>query len=172
MASGAGRLFEAAGAMLGLAATNSYEGEAASRLEAQAARAPGVSPWPEAPACLQGTRLDGSLLLVLAARRLIRGEAGELVAAGFHASFCEAAATLAERAFGRRVATVALGGGCFVNRLLRSGLSARLRSLGYNPVLPFRVPPGDGGLSYGQAVLGAVAVARGAAGSLVTPGGG
>jgi hydrogenase maturation protein HypF len=163
LASGAGRVFEAAGALLGLAAVNSYEGEAAARLEALAALAPEATLWPEAKECLGARELDGALLLVLAARRFLRGEATEAVAAGFHATFCELAAALARRVFGGRVRTVALGGGCFVNRLLRAGLSARLRSMGYNPVLPARVPPGDGGLSYGQAVLGAVAAARGAA---------
>jgi hydrogenase maturation protein HypF len=163
MASGAGRVFEAAGALLGLAAVNSYEGEAASRLEALAALAPETPPWPEATACLKEQAIDGALLLVMAARRLLGGEAPELVAAGFHAAFCELSAVLAQQVFGGRVRTVALGGGCFVNRLLRTGLSTRLRSMGYNPVLPSRVPPGDGGLSYGQAVLGAVAAARGAA---------
>ncbi len=172
LASGAGRLFEAAGVLLGLAAVNTYEGEAASRLEALAARGAEATVWPEALACGEERHLDGTRLLVAAARRLVAGEAPELVAAGFHATFCELAASLAKKAFGSRVTTVALGGGCFVNRLLRRDLSTRLRSMGYNPVLPSRVPPGDGGLSYGQAVLGAVAVARGTAVSLVNPGGG
>lgn len=169
LASGTGRVFEAAGALLGLAAVNSYEGEAASRLEALATLAPEAPPWPEASACLRERELDGALLLVMAARRVLGGEAPEIVAAGLHATFCELAAALAQRVFGGRVRTVALGGGCFVNRLLRSGLSTRLRAMGYNPVLPSRVPPGDGGLSYGQAVLGAVAAARGAAHPLGGP---
>ncbi|MFZ5787206.1 MAG: Sua5/YciO/YrdC/YwlC family protein, partial [Acidobacteriota bacterium] len=47
LASGAGRVFEAAGAMLGLAAVNGYEGEAAARLEALATSAWPAPPWPE-----------------------------------------------------------------------------------------------------------------------------
>jgi hydrogenase maturation protein HypF len=54
-----------------------------------------------------------------------------------------------------------LGGGCLVNRILRRALDDGLRSAGYDVLLPARVPPGEGGLSYGQAVLGAVAAARG-----------
>jgi hydrogenase maturation protein HypF len=56
---------------------------------------------------------------------------------------------------------VALGGGCLVNRLLRRGLGDQLAARGYEPLLPVRLPAGDGGLSYGQAVVGVVAAARG-----------
>lgn len=160
-ASGAGRLFEALGAILGLAAANGWEGEAAARAEALACKVGDCRPWPEGRDALDVGRLHGSRLLAMAARRLRDGELPALVSAGFHETFCELAADLAGEAFGKRVSTVALGGGCFVNRLLRSGLAARLAAMGYNPCLPRRIPPGDGGLSYGQALLGAVAEARG-----------
>jgi hydrogenase maturation protein HypF len=57
---------------------------------------------------------------------------------------------------------VALGGGCLVNRLLRDGLRQGLEEAGFKPLLATSVPPGDGGLAYGQAVVAAVAGARGA----------
>ena len=56
---------------------------------------------------------------------------------------------------------VALGGGCLVNRLLRDGLRGGLAEAGFEPLLATSVPPGDGGLAYGQAVVAAVAGARG-----------
>ena len=56
---------------------------------------------------------------------------------------------------------VALGGGCVVNRILSTGLAENLEELGFEVLLPRNVPPGDGGLSYGQAVLAAAAAARG-----------
>jgi hydrogenase maturation protein HypF len=106
--------------------------------------------------------LPSASLLVAAARRVVAGEDAALIASGFHATFCRLAVELTERVVPAGVQVVALGGGCLVNRLLRSGLGGRLSAVGYQPLLPLRLPAGDGGLSYGQAVLGVLAAARGA----------
>ena len=159
-ATGAGRLFEAAGALLGLAAVNGYEGEAAARLESLAQSAGGVAPWEETR-LRDGTELPGAALLAAAAGRIVGGEEPARVAAGFHVTFCKLAVELTTRVVPPGVTVVALGGGCLVNRLLRRGLGEGLAGAGFEPLLPSRLPPGDGGLSYGQAVLGVVAAARG-----------
>jgi len=178
LASGAGRLFEAAGALFGLVAANSYEGEAAARCEALATAFVGAAePWPELETAMVESRtpagaappparaaalpeLPGSALLLAAARRLLAGEPPEAVAAGFHAGFCRLAARLARRVVPPGVPEVAVGGGCLVNRLLRRGLATELAAAGFEPLLPFEVPPGDGGIAYGQAVLASVSLAR------------
>ncbi len=155
LASGAGRLFEAAGALLGLAVVNGYEGEAAARLESLACGAWPAESWGEV-GLLRGDsvpRLPFSDLLAAAARRRIGGEDGARTAAGFHATFCTLAADLTLEVAPKGVRLVALGGGCLVNRLLREGLSAALSARGFEVLLPWTVPPGDGGLAYGQAVL-------------------
>lgn len=164
LASGAGRLFEAAGALLGLCAVNGYEGEAAQRLEACASRFRGTPEiWSEVRLRAAGAgrlELPGPSLLAAAARRTLSGASGEEVAAGFHHTFCDLAAELALRAFPRGTSRVAAGGGCMVNRILRVGMASALRIRGVSLLVPLRFPPGDGGLSYGQAVLGAAARAR------------
>jgi len=170
-ATGAGRVFEAAAAVLGLAAVNTYEGEAAARVEALAASWTGsVEPWPEVLGVLAARTPDpgprvpvlptGTLLVALA-RRAAAGEPPALVAAGFHATFCRLAAELTAVVVPDGVRTVAIGGGCLVNRLLRRGLASALVERGFEALLPQRVPPGDGGIAYGQAVVGAVSAARG-----------
>ena len=171
-ATGAGRVFEAAGAILGLAAVNTYEGEAAARLEALAASWNGpVAAWPELTSA-RGPRtpdlgphppvLPSAALLAALARRAAAGQDPARVAAEFHATFCVLAAELTRAVVPHHVRDVALGGGCLVNRLLRKGLTTELESRGLAVLLPVRVPAGDGGISYGQAVLGAVSLARGA----------
>lgn len=160
---GAGRVFEAAGALLGLAAVNTFEGEAAARLEALATRAlgveAGIEPWPEVE--LRGPELPSDALLAAAAHRVCAGEAASSVAAGFHATFARLAAELTLRVLPDGVRTVALGGGCFVNRMLATELALELERRGLEALLPREVPAGDGGLSYGQSTIAAVALARG-----------
>lgn len=163
-AAGAGRVFEAAGALLGLAAVNGWEGEAAARLESLASTGGGEpGTWPEVSLreLPKGPLVPGPALLAAAARRAIAGEDPARVASGFHATFCELAAEAAVRVFPRGTRTVALGGGCLVNRLLIAGLSARLTRAGFSVLAPRALPPGDGGLSHGQAVLAALALSRG-----------
>ena len=59
------------------------------------------------------------------------------------------------------VTDVAFGGGCLVNRILRRRITAGLARAGIEALLPRRIPPGDGGLAYGQAVLAAASLATG-----------
>lgn len=160
-ATGAGRLFEAAGAMLGLCATNTWEGEAAARLEALASSTGEVASWPECRLDPGAATLPSGRLLTAAARRVVAGESLTEVAAGFHATFCRLAVELTVGFAGSGRDAVAVGGGCMVNRRLLAGLSSGLAAAGFEPLLPRRLPPGDGGLSYGQAVVAAVALARG-----------
>ncbi len=161
LASGAGRVFEAAAAVLGLGEVNRFEGELAMRLEATASRAAGaVAPWPDLAALVAPPVVRTDFLLAELARRRLARQPRAVLAAQFHASFAWLLAELATRVFPPG-ALVALGGGCLVNRLLRMRLSSELTERGFEALLPRRVPPGDGGLSYGQAVLAAVSHARG-----------
>ena len=164
LASGAGRLFEATGSLLGLVIQNDWEGEAAARLEALAASvtvAPGS--WDDVqlsgdPAEL---RLPSSALLAAAAQRLVEGEAPALVAAGFHSTFNRLAVEITCRVVTTTDQPVALGGGCLVNRIVLAGLVEGLEDHGFEVLTPRLLPPGDGGLAYGQAVLGSVSMDRG-----------
>ena len=52
-----------------------------------------------------------------------------------------------------QVNDVALGGGCMVNRLLFDSLQAELSKLGFNIYTNIELPPNDGCISYGQAVV-------------------
>ena len=160
-ATGAGRVFEAAGAILGLAVENTWEGEAAARLEALAASADGAEPWPEVVLPTEGAELPAAALLAATARRASAGEPPARVAAGLHATFARLAARLVAKVVPDDVTALAVGGGCLVNRMLRRDLAREICTFGLRPLLPRDLPPGDGGLAFGQAVLAAVGLARG-----------
>jgi hydrogenase maturation protein HypF len=83
------------------------------------------------------------------------------IAARFHAGVAAGfvrAAVLARAATG--VGQVALSGGCMHNRRLVRLLRVGLEAEGFEVFQHVQVSPGDGGLSYGQAVVAAATLAR------------
>ena len=53
----------------------------------------------------------------------------------------------------RGLATAVLSGGVFQNRLLLESVSVGLERAGLRVLIPERLPPNDGGISYGQAAV-------------------
>ncbi|MEU9733859.1 carbamoyltransferase HypF [Streptomyces sp. NPDC048002] len=157
-ASSAGRLFDAAAALLGLADRVSYEGEAAVLVEAAAGDTHAV-PLAHRLVRSQGLWVyDSSVTLADLLDRRLAGEPVAHLAAAFHLTLAVATAELVERAVAEGAPrTVCLGGGCFVNRRLVTEVRRRLRAQGLRVLVGGQVPVGDGGISYGQA---AVAAAR------------
>ena len=81
-----------------------------------------------------------------------------MVAARFHNALAAATAQACARACAEHgVETVVLSGGVFANRRLLGRTRALVAGAGLRVLVPERLPPGDGGISYGQA---AVAAAR------------
>ncbi len=151
--SGAGRIFEAVAALAGLCDRNTFEGEAALRLEAAAAGRT-AEPYPFATAAGEPERIDFSPAILALLDDLEGGGGSGLVAARFHATI--AAATVAQvgrlhRATG--IADVALSGGVFQNRLLLAAVERGVAALGLRAQTNTRVPVNDGGISLGQAYL-------------------
>ncbi|MFG1949470.1 carbamoyltransferase HypF, partial [Nonomuraea sp. NPDC048826] len=160
--SSAGRLFDAAAALLGLCEVNGFEGEAALRLEQAAAAYPGAEPlaW-------RLERRDGLWVYdgVATLRDLIEadadGEPAGKIAAAFHATIAAVTVLLCERAAAEHdVTQVCLSGGVFQNRLLAADVLARLTAAGFEPYTGVRVPVNDAGISYGQAAVAAARLSR------------
>ena len=149
--SSAGRLFDAAAALLGVRECASYEGQAAMELEALAAH------WGPEPARSGLYRIaDGNGLDLLALMDVLERENEPARGAAlFHAVLVDALAQWVLRA-AKTAATrrVALAGGCFLNRVLAGGLRGRLRDKGLHVYQARQVPPNDGGISLGQAWIG------------------
>jgi hydrogenase maturation protein HypF len=155
LASSAGRLFDAASALLGLCEENSFEGEAAVLLETAAAGHDGPSfDW-------KLHRRDGMWVYdpVPTLRDLVTcGDSTGVAAARFHTTIAEVTAALVREVAGG-VTTVCLGGGVFQNRRL---VDAVTRELGdFQVLVGERVPVNDGGISYGQAAVAAALLAGG-----------
>jgi hydrogenase maturation protein HypF len=105
--------------------------------------------------------LDPVPLLAELGRRRLRGEDAGDLAAVFHESVAEAAAELASRvASSEGLDTVALGGGCFQNARLLGSVRARLEARGLAVLVPRRLSPNDGAISFGQAAVAAAMLAR------------
>ena len=60
----------------------------------------------------------------------------------------------------RDVGTVVLAGGSFQNRALLEAVAATLQQAGLRVLVPERLPPNDGGISYGQVAVAAALRAR------------
>ena len=149
LSSGAGRLFDAVAALLGVRERVSYEGQAAIELE-QLAGETAAAPY----ACTtEGGMIRGADLVAAAFDDLAAGRPRAEIAAAFHEGV--GAAFAAACAAAGPPGTVALSGGSFQNMRLLSSLRDRLEAAGFRVLSHRRVPPNDGGVSYGQAVVAA-----------------
>jgi hydrogenase maturation protein HypF len=161
LASSMGRLFDAAAAVLRIQHVSAYEGQAAMRLEAAAGAEDGtVLPFSLTRRTDGMHELDGAVILAGLDARMSAGEPVARLAASFHDTVVHATAELVrhvEKETGVR--TVALGGGCFQNARLLSGLRARLERDGFTVLVPQRFSPNDGSISLGQAAVGAAVLA-------------
>lgn len=148
--SAVGRLFDAAAALLGLLETASYDGQAPAMLEAHARGSVPCLALPIDQESADFWSVDWAPLF-----RALLGHGGSLSerADFFHSSL---AGSLLDQAFAARrrlpVTRVGLTGGVFQNRRLTEEAVQLLEANGFEVLLHERVPPNDGGLSYGQIV--------------------
>ena len=155
LSSSAGRWFDAAAGLLGLCLRAQHEAQAAVALEQAAGRA--LQREPGLAASTQATlHADGCIDLRPVLASLLDAPDPDRAAAGFHLALADAWAT-ALVAAARRMNThrVALGGGCFFNRILRERLLQRLSAAGLSAHLPGPPGCGDAGLALGQAWVAA-----------------
>lgn len=146
--SSCGRWFDAAAGLAGLRESAAFEGQAAMLYESQAAQHGAVEPMQDGFVLNEDGTLD---LLPLLGRLADERDAG-LAAALFHATLASALAAWVQRAAQERgLHRVALGGGCFLNRILSAGLRRLLETKGFEVLEARLAPPNDGGLSLGQA---------------------
>ncbi|MFE9066908.1 carbamoyltransferase HypF [Streptomyces violaceusniger] len=143
-----GRLFDAVSSLVGVCHRAGYEAQAAVELEAAAVTAGRVR---EGYAFELGAPAP---LLAAIVADLRAGTAVPLIANRFHLAVAGAVRTACRKArqsTGAR--TVVLTGGVFANALLDEMCTAGLGEDGFTVLGHTVVPPGDGGLALGQAVI-------------------
>jgi hydrogenase maturation protein HypF len=152
--SSAGRLFDAVASLIGLRHTVSFEGQAATMLEAAASSDFAADPY--------DFELTGSAPVDIDLRPMIRQividlEAGATpsnIAARFHVTLVAVISEVCRRMRSDlQLNRVCLSGGCFQNALLLEGCLEILRRDGFEVYSHREVPANDGGISLGQAAI-------------------
>jgi hydrogenase maturation protein HypF len=156
-----GRLFDAVASLTGLCHQSSFEGQAAMAVQFAAERE-----WEAGGEHIQGYLMDlvpsesSNAKWLLDWRPMIsgllddfrKGCSSEWIALQFHVGLAEGVVRVAQAA---GLPRVVLTGGCFQNRLLLSLVRTYLEKAGFTVYSHALVPPNDGGLSLGQAVVAA-----------------
>jgi hydrogenase maturation protein HypF len=152
-----GRLFDGVGSLLGLCHRAGYEGEAAIMLEAAAdVHEQGVYELPlSGDAATGADALDWRPMLRRIVTEQMDGASVATISARFHNTLAAAAVEVAKHVGEPRVA---LSGGCFQNRLLATRTADALERAGFRVLLHRQVPPNDGGISLGQAMIAAASL--------------
>lgn len=154
----AGRLFDGVSALLGLKRKNAFEGQAAMSLEfalPPLAKATKQSPYPMgiAPSTRDARfQLDWGQMVEHVMEDRNKGVRPNRISARFHNGLVEGLVSVAHQVNNRNVV---LSGGCFQNLYLTERTIARLVEEGFAVYTHQRVPPNDGGIALGQAVMAA-----------------
>lgn len=168
--SSAGRLFDAVAALLGLRQHTKFEGQAAMALEFvigaletgaaypfelhTAARRNDLHARENGRAALRHHHSTIIIDWAPMVREIIADQekcvAVRLIAAKFHNTLVEMIVAIAHATQEERVV---LSGGCFQNKYLTERAIRRLRAAGFRPYWHQRIPPNDGGIALGQAVV-------------------
>ncbi len=159
--SSCGRLFDAVSAICGISVESSYEGESAMLLEAATDGESAEAYTLEVDTQTVPWTIDTRPMLRRIANEIARGRSPKTVARCFHDSIVVMIEAVCSKLRERNgVNKVCLSGGAFQNFTLLSGAAAFLRHSGFQVFLHSQVPPNDGGLSLGQAVIAAAFLER------------
>ena len=165
LTSSCGRLFDAVSAICGICQESSYEGESAMLLEAAAQACPRSFSLDTYPIPLDTQTdpwiIDTRPMLRQIAAEVSSGRSPRMVSRCFHDSVAYIIEALCSKLReGNGVDKVCLSGGAFQNGTLLSATAPLLRRSGFQLFLHSQVPPNDGGLSLGQAVIAAAFLER------------
>lgn len=153
LTSSCGRLFDAVASILGLRHEINFEGQAAMELEAVVSGGVEGS-YPFEIGSDDPWSIDTRPMIEAIVRETLARASAGTIAAKFHNTLAEIIVEVSNRV--RREAglnQVCLSGGTFQNMTLLERAVRRLRQSGFEVFLHAQVPPNDGGIALGQAVI-------------------
>ncbi|NOR72935.1 MAG: carbamoyltransferase HypF [Mariprofundaceae bacterium] len=153
LTSSAGRLFDAASAIVLGSRDVAFEGEAAVALEKAAMGVTEIHPLSYNLEQSSGVlQLDCTEAMNQLMEAVLNNESKPELAAGFHRMLAAGMAEMATRvATLRGVKNIVLAGGCFLNALLKEQVTAHLEDAGLRVFCSQKLPYGDGAIALGQA---------------------
>jgi len=149
-----GRLFDAAAGLLGDSEVQTFEAQAAIRLQALAQRHGMIAPLAEGYRIAENAPLAQNIVLDFSPLLAVLADCpdADYGAALFHATLAAGLAEWVQQAARRHDIThIALGGGCFHNDILLHALSGRLAAQGLRVLTAQQMLPNDSAISLGQA---------------------
>jgi hydrogenase maturation protein HypF len=149
-----GRLFDAAAALIFFGTRPQHEGQAAMQLEGMISDEE-KEPYPfEIRSTQEGYDISPLPMIRALAEDIAIGAEPGVMSRKFHDGLVKALAQVCGRIRDREnLSVVALSGGCFQNAYLQTRLENRLREEKFDVLTHRQVPPNDGGVSLGQAVI-------------------
>jgi hydrogenase maturation protein HypF len=153
LSSGAGRLFDAISAMIGVCDQNTFEGEAAIALEAAAL--PGImQDYPVDIKFRETMEVDFSHTVLGIINDMVKGEEKGVISSKFHNTIITAIQRVVEKLSSlHQIKNVVLCGGVFQNMYLLERAIDGLESAGMSVFIHDKVPTNDAGISLGQAYI-------------------
>lgn len=154
LTSSCGRLFDAASSLIGIRDEISYEGQAAMELESFCAY--GIKKRYNFCICKEGEEfiIDPQEIFIDIIKDLKEGVDKKVMAAKFHNTVAEFTLNLCGKIRDDTgINRIALSGGVFQNRYLTEKIISLLEKDDFQVYTQRKVPPNDGGISLGQAVV-------------------
>jgi hydrogenase maturation protein HypF len=154
LTSSCGRLFDAASSLIGIRDEISYEGQAAMELESFCAS--GIKERYNFYICREGEEfiIDPQKIFIDIIKDLKEGIDKKVMAAKFHNTVAEFTVDLCGKIRENTgINKIALSGGVFQNRYLTEKIISLLEKDDFQVYTQRKVPPNDGGISLGQAVV-------------------
>ena len=151
--SSCGRLFDAVASLIGIRQEVTFEGQAAIELEMVAQL--GIDAvYPFDIDTSEPAQIDMRPMIREIVRDLQNGQSKYLISSRFHNTVAEVIAEACRRIRdSEQLNRVCLSGGTFQNMYLLERAVSLLRSLGFEVFMHSAVPPNDGGIALGQAVI-------------------